>query len=257
MTVRIDLNADLGESFGAWVVGDDEAMLDVVTSANVACGFHAGDATTIRRTVAMAAERGVVVGAQVSYRDLAGFGRRHIDMSPDDLTADVLYQLGALEAMCRVAGTRVAYVKPHGALYTAAAVDEGQARAVVAAVAAYDPSLPVLGLPGSVLLRIAAGEGLPTVAEAFADRGYAGTGHLVPRSHPQALHTDPADVAERVVRIALEGTVLSVDDLLVAVPAQSVCTHGDTPDAVVLARAVRSALESAGVTIAPFVAPSP
>ena len=257
MSVRIDLNADLGESFGAWVIGDDEAMLDVVTSANVACGFHAGDARTIRRTVAVAAERGVVVGAQVSYNDLAGFGRRRVDMDPADLTADVLYQLGALEAMCRVAGTRVSYVKPHGALYTTAMVDEGQARAVVDAVTAYDRTLPLLGLPGSVLLRIAEAEGLTTVAEAFADRGYAATGHLVPRSHPQALHVDPEAVAERVVRIATEGTVVSVDGMLVAVPARSVCTHGDTPDAVTLARAVRVALETAGVTIAPFVDPGP
>ena len=257
MTVRIDLNADLGESFGTWVLGDDEAMLDVVTSANVACGFHAGDATTIRRTVAAAAERGVVVGAQVGYRDLAGFGRRRIDMDAADLTADVLYQLGALEAMCRVAGTRVAYVKPHGALYTTAAVDEVQARAVVDAVTAYDRTLPLLGLPGSVLLRVAESEGLTTVAEAFADRGYAATGHLVPRSHPGALLTDPDAVAERVVRLATEGTLLAVDGTLVAVAARSVCTHGDTPDAVALARAVRAALESVGVTVAPFVAPSP
>ena len=257
MTGRIDLNADLGESFGAWVVGDDEAMLEVVTSANVACGFHAGDATTIRRTVAMAAERGVVVGAQVSYRDLAGFGRRRMDMDPHDLTADVLYQLGALEAMCRVAGTRVAYVKPHGALYTTAAVDEGQARAVVDAVAAYDRTLPLLGLPDSVLLRIATVEGLATVGEALADRGYTATGHLVPRSHPEALQTDPVAVAERVVRLALEGTVVSVDGEVVPVAARSVCTHGDTPDAVALARAVRTALEGAGVVIAPFVAPGP
>ena len=253
MTVRIDLNADLGESFGTWVLGDDEAMLDVVTSANVACGFHAGDATTIRRTVAMAAERGVVVGAQVGYRDLAGFGRRRIDMDAADLTADVLYQLGALEAMCRVAGTRVAYVKPHGALYNTAAVDEVQARAVVDAVAAYDPSLPLLGQPGSVLLRVASSAGLPTVAEAFADRGYAADGRLVPRSHPQALLHDPGEVAERVLRIAAEGTLLAVDGTLLAVPARSVCTHGDTPGAVELARAVRARLEAAGVTIAPFV----
>jgi 5-oxoprolinase (ATP-hydrolysing) subunit A len=155
MTVRIDLNADLGESFGTWVLGDDEAMLDVVTSANVACGFHAGDATTIRRTVAAAARRGVVVGAQVGYRDLAGFGRRRIDMDAGDLTADVLYQLGALEAMCRVAGTRVAYVKPHGALYTTAAVDEVQARAVVDAVAAYDSGLGAAA--GRVVGRAAGG----------------------------------------------------------------------------------------------------
>ena len=254
MTVRIDLNADLGESFGTWVLGDDAAMLDVVTSANVACGFHAGDASTIRRTVAMAAERGVVVGAQVGYRDLAGFGRRRIDMDPADLTADVLYQLGALEAMCRVAGTRVAYVKPHGALYTTAAVDEVQARAVVDAVTAYDRNLPLLGLPGSVLLRVAASQGLATVGEAFADRGYTSTGHLVPRSQPGALVTDPGAVAARVVRLATEGTVLSADGEVVSVVARSVCTHGDTPDAVALARAVRAALEGAEVTIEPFVA---
>ena len=257
MTMRIDLNADLGESFGTWVLGDDEAMLDVVTSANVACGFHAGDATTIRRTVAAAAERGVVVGAQVGYRDLAGFGRRRIDMDAADLTADVLYQLGALEAMCRVAGTRVAYVKPHGALYTTAAVDEVQARAVVDAVAAYDPSLPLLGQPGSVLLQVASSAGLPVVAEAFADRGYAADGRLVPRSHPQALLHDPDAVAERVLRIASEGTLLAVDGTLIAVPARSVCTHGDTPGAVGLARAVRAKLEAAGVTITPFVRSGP
>ena len=253
MSVRLDLNADLGESFGAWVLGDDAAMLDVVTSANVACGFHAGDATTIRRTVALAASRRVVVGAQVGYRDLAGFGRRRIDMDPADLTADVLYQLGALEAMCRVAGTRVSYVKPHGALYTTAAVDEVQARAVVAAVVAYDRTLPLLGQPGSVLLSIAEAEGVPTVSEAFADRGYAADGRLVPRSHPRALVLDPTEVAERVLRIATEGTVLAVDGTLVALPARSVCTHGDTPDAVGLARAVRSRLEAAGVSITPFV----
>jgi UPF0271 protein len=257
MAMRIDLNADLGESFGTWVLGDDESMLDVVTSANVACGFHAGDATTIRRTVAAAATRGVVVGAQVGYRDLAGFGRRRIDMDPEDLTADVLYQLGALEAMCRVAGTRVMYVKPHGALYTTAAVDEVQARAVVAAVVAYDPGLPLLGQPGSVLLRVAGSAGLPVVGEAFADRGYLADGRLVPRSHPGALVLDPEQVAERVLRLVSEGTVIAVDGSLVAVPARSVCTHGDSPDAVAIARAVRARLEGAGVTIAPFATPGP
>jgi UPF0271 protein len=257
MPHRIDLNADLGESFGTWVLGDDAAMLDVVTSANVACGFHAGDATTIRRTVAMAAERGVVVGAQVSYRDLAGFGRRRIDMDALDLTADVLYQLGALEAMCRVAGTRVSYVKAHGALYNTAAVDEKQASALVDAVASYDRTLPLLCLPGSVLQRVAVAEGLTTVTEGFGDRGYASDGRLVPRSHPQALLTDADAVAQRVVHMVTEGTVVSVDGGLVAVPVRSVCTHGDTPDAVRLARAVRAALEAAGVTITPFVAHGP
>ena len=203
MPHRIDLNADLGESFGTWVLGDDEAMLDVVTSANVACGFHAGDATTIRRTVAMAAERGVVVGAQVGYRDLAGFGRRRIDMDAADLTADVLYQLGALEAMCRVAGTRVAYVKPHGALYNTAAVDEVQARAVVDAVAAYDPSLPLLGQPGSVLLRHrGVGRCCRPSPRPSPTAGTPPTGASCPGRTRGALLHDPGEVAERVLRIA-------------------------------------------------------
>jgi UPF0271 protein len=257
MTVRMDLNADVGESFGTWVLGDDEAMLEVVTSANVACGFHAGDPTTIRRTVARAAERGVVVGAQVGYRDLAGFGRRRIDMEAADLTADVLYQLGALEAMCRVAGTRVAYVKPHGALYTTAAVDEGQARAVVEAVLEYDPALPLLCQPGSVLHAVAEQADLTVVGEAFADRGYLPDGRLVPRSLAGALVTDADAVASRVLRIATEGTVVAVDGSLVALPARSVCTHGDTPGAVELAGAVRTRLEAAGITVAPFVTTEP
>ncbi len=249
----IDLNADLGESFGAWVLGDDEAMLDVVTSANVACGFHAGDPATLRRTVAAAAERGVVVGAQVAYNDLAGFGRRHMDVAPADLEADVLYQLGALEAMCRPAGTRVAYVKPHGALYHRTAVDEVQAHAVVAAVVAYDPSLPVLGQPGSVLLRMAEAEGLTTVGEGFADRGYRSDGRLVPRDEPGAVLDDPGAVADRVVRMAVEGTVVTADGEVVTVAARSVCTHGDSPGAVEMARATRAALEAAGVHVAAFV----
>jgi UPF0271 protein len=157
--VRIDLNADLGESFGRWRLGDDEAMLDVVTSANVACGFHAGDPTTLKRTCAEAAARGVVIGAQVGYRDLAGFGRRYMDVAPEDLQADVLYQLGALDAMARVGGGRVRYVKPHGALYNTVFTDERQAEAVIAAVADYDRTLAVLGLPGSTLLAQARGSG--------------------------------------------------------------------------------------------------
>ncbi len=247
---RIDLNADVGESFGAWRLGDDEGMLALVTSANVACGFHAGDPTTLRRTCALAAERGVSVGAQVGYRDLAGFGRRFVDVAPEDLAADVLYQIGALEAMCRVAGTRVAYVKPHGALYNATMHHEVQAAAVVAAVTAYDPSLPVLGLPGSALLRLAGEAGLRTVAEAFADRGYAADGNLVPRGHPGALVTDADVVAARVLRLVREGVVAAVDGSEVAVPAESVCLHGETPGAVDLARAVRAALDGAGVEVA-------
>ncbi len=251
-TATVDLNADLGESFGSWVLGDDAAMLDVVSSANVACGFHAGDPLTLQRTCALAAERGVVVGAQVGYRDLAGFGRRFIAVEPADLQADVLYQLGALEAMCRAAGTRVAYVKPHGALYHAVVDDEGQAEALVAAVRAYDPSLPLVGLPFAASLRLAQEAGLPTVVEAFADRGYTADGRLVPRGQPGALLHDPDEVAARMVRLVTHGVIAAEDGTDVEVEADSLCTHGDSPGAVAMARAVRSALEGAGVTIAPF-----
>jgi UPF0271 protein len=249
---RIDLNADLGEGFGVWRLGDDDALLGVVTSANVACGFHAGDPSTMRRVCAGAAAAGVAVGAQVSYRDLAGFGRRFIDVAPLELAADVLYQLAALDGIARTAGTRVGYVKPHGALYNAAVHHEGQARAVVEAVHAYDTTLPVLGLPGSALLRIAADAGLPTVGEGFADRGYLPDGTLVPRDRPEALVHDPAAVAERAVRMAAEGEVIAVDGSTVQMVIQSICVHGDTPGAVELAGAVRGALEAAGLTVAPF-----
>jgi UPF0271 protein len=250
--MRIDLNADVGESFGAWTLGDDAGVLDVVTSANVACGFHAGDPLTLRTTCRDAARRGVVVGAQVGYRDLAGFGRRFLDVAPDDLAADVLYQLGALEAMARVAGTRVAYVKPHGALYNAVVHHEAQAAAVVAAVAAYDATLPVLGLPGSVLLDTAADAGLPVVREAFADRAYTRDGRLVPRSEPGSVLHDPDAVAERVLHLVRDGVVRSVDGHDVEVEAESVCIHGDTPGAVAMARRVRGGLEAAGVEIHAF-----
>jgi UPF0271 protein len=194
----------------------------------------------------------VVVGAQVGYRDLAGFGRRFLDVAPDDLAADVLYQLGALEAMCRVAGTRVAYVKPHGALYNAVVHHEAQAAAVVAAVAAYDATMPVLGLPGSVLLDAAAGAGLPTVREAFADRAYTRDGRLVPRSEPGSVLHDPDAVAERVLHLVRDGVVRSVDGHDVEVEAESVCIHGDTPGAVAMARRVRGGLEAAGVELHAF-----
>lgn len=251
--MRIDLNSDLGESYGTWRLGDDEAMLDIVTSANVACGFHAGDSLTLQRTCAMAAERGVVVGAQVGYNHLPGFGRWSIDIPSPELTADVIYQIGALDGLCRVAGTRVAYVKPHGALYNTAAVDRRQAEAVVAAVTAYDPTLPIMGLAGSELLAAGAAAGLRTVAEAFADRAYTPDGYLVPRREPGATIEDPDLVAERIVRLVTENRVASVDGTDVEVSADSVCVHGDAPGSVALAWAVRVALEGAGVLIAPFV----
>ncbi|MFM6848484.1 MAG: LamB/YcsF family protein [Terrabacter sp.] len=250
--MHLDLNADVGESFGAWTLGDDAAVLDVVTSANVACGFHAGDPLTLRTTCAYAAERGVVVGAQVGYRDLAGFGRRFVDVPADALTADVIYQLGALAAMAHVAGTRVAYVKPHGALYNAIVHHEAQAQAVVDAVVAVDTSLPILGLPGSVVLDRATAAGLRAVSEAFADRSYTPDGRLVPRTEPGAVLHDVAEVAARVVRLAREGVVAAVDGTDVEVRAESVCIHGDTPGAVEMARAVRRELEAAGFEIRPF-----
>jgi UPF0271 protein len=248
----IDLNADLGEGFGVWRLGDDDALLPIVTSANVACGFHAGDPSTMRRVCARAVAGGVAIGAQVSYRDLAGFGRRFVDVAPAELTDDVLYQLAALDGVARAEGGRAAYLKPHGALYNAVVGHEQQAAAVVDAVVAYDRALPVLGLPGSALLRLAADAGLRTVTEGFADRGYTPEGTLVPRREPGALVHDAAAVAERAVRMAAEGRVVAVDGSTVEVGVESVCVHGDTPGAVELARAVRAALEAAGLTVAPF-----
>jgi 5-oxoprolinase (ATP-hydrolysing) subunit A len=248
----IDLNADLGEGFGVWRLGDDDALLGVVSSANVACGFHAGDPLTMRRVCGRAAAAGVAVGAQVSYRDLAGFGRRFIDVEPAELAADVLYQLAALDGIARAAGTRVSYVKPHGALYNAAVTHEGQAQAVVDAVLAFDRRLPVLGLPGSALLRSAEAAGMRPVAEGFADRGYTPDGRLVPRREPGALVEDPAAVAERAVRMATDGVVVAVDGTALLMPVESVCVHGDTPRAAELARAVRTAMTAAGVDVRPF-----
>ncbi|MBL8928291.1 MAG: LamB/YcsF family protein [Pseudonocardia sp.] len=248
----LDLNSDLGESFGRWVLGDDEAMLGLVTSANVACGFHAGDPTTLRRTCTAAVERGVVVGAQVGYRDLAGFGRRFIDVGPNELADDIVYQIGALDGMCRVAGTAVRYVKPHGALYNAIVHHEAQAAAVVAAVRDYSPELPVLGLPGSAFLRAAEQAGLRTVGEFFVDRGYTPSGTLVPRSEPGAMLHDPAEVTARVLRLVDKGVVASVDGTDLDVLAESACVHGDSPGAVEMARAVRDGLAAAGVTVQAF-----
>jgi UPF0271 protein len=249
---HLDLNSDLGEGFGVWRLGDDAALLDVVTSANAACGFHAGDPGIMRAVTTGAVERGVSVGAQVSYRDLAGFGRRRMDIAPDELTDDVLYQIGALDAFARVAGTRVRYVKPHGALYNSCVVDEAQAAAVVRAVREYDDALPVLGLPGSALLRHAERAGLRAVPEGFADRGYTPEGRLVPRSEAGALVTDPDSVVRRAVRMAETGEVVAVDGTIRSMPVESLCVHGDTPGAVELARRVRGALAAAGIDVRPF-----
>jgi 5-oxoprolinase (ATP-hydrolysing) subunit A len=251
-TPVVDLNSDLGEGFGIWTLGDDDALLDIVTSANVACGFHAGDPNILRRVCEKAVSRGVVIGAQVSYQDLAGFGRRSMDVDAATLTNDVIYQIAALDGFARVAGSKVRYVKPHGALYNRTVHDQDQAAAVVAALIAYDPSLPLLGLPGSALLHVADKAGLRTVTEAFADRGYTAQATLLPRSQPGALLHDPAGVAHRMVGMLITGRMLSVDGVEIAVSARSICVHGDTPGAVAMAVVVRKALAEAGVEIRAF-----
>ncbi|HEY5835446.1 LamB/YcsF family protein [Streptomyces sp.] len=247
----IDLNADLGEGFGRWRLTDDDALLAVVTSANVACGFHAGDPATMRRVCERAAEHGVRIGAQVSYRDLAGFGRRAMDVPPDELTAEVAYQIGALEVFARAAGSAVAYVKPHGALYNRAVRDAEQAAAVVAG-ARLAGGLPVLGLPGSQLLAAAERAGLGTVTEAFADRAYTAEGTLVPRREPGAVVEAADAVVARSVEIARTGRVTALTGETVTVGARSLCVHGDTPGAARLAARVREALEAAGLRVEAF-----
>ncbi len=248
----IDLNADLGEGFGVWRLGDDDALLGVVTSANVACGYHAGDASIMRRVCERAVEAGVAIGAQVGYRDLPGFGRRFIDVEPEALTQDVIYQIGALEAFARVAGSRVRYVKPHGALYNAIVHHEEQATAVVRAVIDYDRSLPVLGLPGSAFLRLAAEAGLTVVHEAFADRAYTPQGTLVSRRLPGAVLHDAAEIARRCVAMATGEHIADIDGGRLTLKAQSICVHGDTTGAVQIAQQVKQALTTAGVALAPF-----
>jgi 5-oxoprolinase (ATP-hydrolysing) subunit A len=250
--VHIDLNSDVGESFGAWTLGDDAAIVPLVSSANVACGFHAGDPSTITATCRAAARAGVTVGAHVGYRDLAGFGRRFLDVAAEELTADVVYQVGALQALARTAGTAVRYVKPHGALYNAIVDHREQARAVVAALVAVDPGLPLLTLAGGVVAQEARAAGLRVVTEAFVDRAYTREGTLVPRRVPGAVLHDPDAVAARAVRMAVERTVETIDGGVVDVDAQSLCVHGDTPGAVAMAVAVRAALAAAGVRVAAF-----
>ncbi|PYY33311.1 LamB/YcsF family protein [Curtobacterium sp. MCJR17_055] len=248
----IDLNSDLGEGFGAWTAGDDDAMLDVVSSANIACGAHAGDPTIMLDTCRAAAERGVAVGAHVAYRDLLGFGRRPVAVTPDELYAEVVHQLGALIMAARVAGTAVTYVKPHGALYNTACADPVQAETVVRAVADVDPSLSVLALPGSELVLAAERHGLRAVREAFADRAYEPDGSLVSRSRPGSVLHDPDEVAARVLRMVTEGVATAVDGSEVRVAADSICVHGDSPDAVAMARAIRTLLTEQGVGITAF-----
>ncbi|MGF9663851.1 5-oxoprolinase subunit PxpA [Arthrobacter crystallopoietes] len=248
----IDLNSDVGESFGNWEMGDDAAIFRSVSSANVACGFHAGDPSTIAGTCRDAVAAGVTIGAHVGYRDLAGFGRRFLDCSPTELADDVLYQLGALQALTRAAGAQIRYVKPHGALYNTIVHHEAHAQAVVDAVRAFGGDLPLLLLPGSVALAKAAAAGLRGVAEAFADRAYNPDGTLVSRREPGAVLHDTDLVVTNMVRLAQTGKITAIDGTIIRVDAESICVHGDTPGSVAMAAAVRAGLESAGVTVRSF-----
>ena len=250
---EIDLNSDLGESLGAWSMGDDAAMLDIVSSANVACGFHAGDPAGILATLKAAQARGVAVGAHVAYPDLIGFGRRAMDVASSDLVADVIYQIGALQGLAQAAGTSIGYVKPHGALYNTIAHDSAQARDVITAIRDVDANLALVALAGSPLVRWAQDAGLRVVAEAFADRAYTPQGTLVSRREPGAVLHDSALVASRMLRLVRDGVVEAVDGSLASVQAQSICVHGDSPGAVAMARAVRAALEADGIAVRPFV----
>ncbi|MCE9621730.1 MAG: LamB/YcsF family protein [Actinomycetia bacterium] len=239
MSRRIDLNSDVGEGFGHWPGGPDEELMPQLTSVNVACGFHAGDPSIMRRTCELARQHDCAIGAQVSYPDLGGFGRRFIDMQPGELTDAVVYQLGALDAFARANGTRVRYVKPHGALYNTIVEHERQAAAVVAAIHEYDATLPVLGLPTSAVQRACEVAGVRFIAEGFADRAYTPEGRLVPRTQEGALITDPTAAAEHAVALAKTGV-------------QSICVHSDTPGAVAILGAVTKALTADGFQLQPF-----
>lgn len=246
----MDLNADLGESFGHWTLGDDESLVTHVTSANVACGFHAGDFRVMERTVALCRRTGVAVGAQPGYPDLLGFGRRPLPFDPDEIASMVRYQVGALEAFCRGQRIEMQHVKPHGALYNQAAADPVLASAIAQAVASFSRDLSLFGLASSEPMASAAADaGLRFIPEAFADRRYLADGSLQPRSEPGSVITDPGLAASQAMMIALERSAVADDGTRVSTTAQSICCHGDTPGAVKIAAGVRAALEAAGVTL--------
>ncbi len=253
MVTAIDLNSDLGESFGAWTMGDDTAILQLVSSANVACGFHAGSPAGLLSTLRMAKQQGVAIGAHVSYPDLVGFGRRNMDISSDELTADVIYQIGALQGLARAAGTEVRYVKPHGALYNTIAHDERQALAVINAIQSIDAGLPLVALAGSRVLELAQEKGLRTIAEAFADRAYHTDGSLVSRREAGSVLHDAQHIAERMLQLLTQGGVTSIEGEFTPVKADSICVHGDSPGAIEMARQIRHVLEEKGVTIQSFI----
>jgi len=250
MSLRIDLNADLGEGFGAWTMGSDEALLEHVTSANVACGFHAGDPGVIDRTVALAARKGIAIGAHPGHFDLRGFGRRAIQAATGEVEVDVLYQVGALAAFARAHGASLRHVKPHGALYNQAVDDPALAAAIARGASRVSRELVFVGLAGTAAMREAAeAAGLRFAAEAFVDRAYDARGRLVSRSRPGAVVSDPAAAAAAAVRLARDRVVTTLDGGELAVEADTLCLHGDNPNALGVARAVREALERAGVSV--------
>jgi UPF0271 protein len=245
----IDLNADVGESLGAWRLGEDDALIPLVSSVNIACGFHAGDPLTMERTVRTAVRSGVAIGAHPGYPDLVGFGRRDLAMAADELEAAVLYQLGALAAIVRAAGSDLRHVKPHGALYNRAAVDLGVAASIARATHRFSGDLRLVGPPGSAIAEAAAHAGLELITEAFPDRAYEPDGTLRSRAHPDAMVEDPATVGARAVRLAIDGEVDAIDGTVVPIRADTLCVHGDQPGAAERARAARAALETAGVRV--------
>ncbi len=249
---RIDLNSDVGESFGSWHLGHDEALIPLVSSINVACGFHAGDPLVMARTVGLARRVGVAIGAHPGYPDLVGFGRRDLDMAPDELEAALLYQVGALAAIASAADTELQHVKPHGALYNRASVDPEVARTIARAVRGFSRELVLVGLAGSALLDAGREAGLRVAAEAFADRAYEPDGTLRSRRLPEAVLSDPQLVARRAVAMATESRVEAIDGSIVELHADTICLHGDTPGPAAIAHAVRAALDAAGVRVQPF-----
>lgn len=249
--VGIDLNSDVGESFGRWQLGDDSQIFDCVSSASVACGYHAGDPKTMRMTCELAVAKGVTLGAHPSYRDRAGFGRRFIDVDPSELTDEIIAQIGALQAIAGSVGASIRYVKPHGALYNAIVTHEAQARAVVAAVKSVDESLPLVVAPQSVVGKLADQGGLRTVVEAFADRAYTPEGTLLSRTEPGAVISDTTEVVHNVLRI-LDGEIVAIDGTRLATNAETICLHSDTTGAVDLALNIRAALDNEGISVRSF-----
>ena len=250
--VSIDLNSDLGEGYGAWKMGDDQAMLEIVSSANVACGFHAGDPAGLLKTVQTAAAMKVAIGAHVSYPDRVGFGRRDMDVTSEELIGDVIYQIGALQGIAKAAGTSVRYVKPHGALYNHIANHERQALAVIKAIKLIDPALVLMGLAGTPVLELAKSEGLQVFGEVFADRGYTREGLLVSRREPGAVLHDAAQVARRMLNFVRTGLITAQDGTEIRIEAQSICVHGDSPGAVTMAREIRTLFQAESIGVRAF-----